>query len=196
MKKLFAASLLVLVSVSLAHAQGALQISLKSGSEKENQKKAQIERLLKQYDLSKWLFTKSVLIDEQTGIPHSHPVLTLNADELDDDPRTLATFIHEQIHWFGDANRAGVEKAIEELKMMYPQAPGGPPEGARNSYSTYLHLIVCYLEYQGMKELVGNEKAKQVIEASSKRFYKWIYRTVLSDEAKLRAVVEKHGLKI
>jgi hypothetical protein len=196
MKKLFAASLLVLFSISLGHAQEPLQISLKNNSEKESQKKAQLERLLRQHNLSKWLLTRSVIIDEQTRIPHSHPVLTLSADDLDDDARTLATFIHEQIHWLGETRLAGIEKAIEELKVMYPDAPGGPPEGARNSYSTYLHLVVCYLEYQGLKELVGNEKARQVIEDSSKRFYKWIYRTVLSDEAKLKAVVEKHGLKI
>jgi hypothetical protein len=196
MKKVFAASLLLLFSASLGHAQEALQISLKNNSEKENQKKAQTERLLKQYNLSKWLFTKSILIDEKTRIPHSHPVLTLNTDQLDDDTGAVSIFIHEQIHWFEEANAAARDKAIEELKVMYPEAPGGPPEGARDRYSTYLHLIVCYLEYQGMKELVGNEKAKQVIEASSKRFYRWIYRTVLSDEPKLRAVVEKHGLKI
>jgi hypothetical protein len=40
-----------------------------------------LERLLKQYDLSKWIFTRKVIID-QGEIPHSHPVLTLHTRHL------------------------------------------------------------------------------------------------------------------
>ena len=196
MKGLLIASIVVIFSTCLVHAQQGLQITLKANTEKELQKKIQLERLLKQYNLSKWIYTKSILIDEQTRIPHSHPVLTLNTNQLDDDLATLSTFIHEQIHWFEEANPKQRDKAIEDLRTLYPEAPSGPPEGARDRYSTYLHLIVCYLEYQGMNELVGSEKAKQVIEVSSKRFYRWIYRTVLSDESKLKAVLDKQGLKI
>lgn len=35
--------------------------------------------------------------------PHSHPVLTMNARPGEDD-RILATYLHEQIHWFTAAN--------------------------------------------------------------------------------------------
>jgi hypothetical protein len=196
MKKLLGSVSVILLCAALSFAQQDLQVSLKSNTEKERQKNSQLEKLLKQYDLSKWTFTRRILIDEQTRIPHSHPVLTLNTNQLDDDLATLSTFIHEQIHWFEEAKSTQRDKAIEELRAMYPEAPSGPPEGARDRDSTYLHLIVCYLEYVGMKELVGTERAKQVIEASSKRFYKWVYRTVLSDESKLKAVLEKQGLKI
>jgi hypothetical protein len=196
MKRFLIAALVVLLSTCLGLAQRDLQISLKGNTEKEQQKKNQLEKLLKQYKLSKWIFTKNILIDEQTRIPHSHPVLTLNTNQLDNDLFTLSTFIHEQLHWFEEANPKQRDQAIEELKIIYPDAPGGPPEGARDKYSTYLHLIVCYLEYEGMKELVGSEKAKPIIEESSKRFYRWIYRTVLSDGATLKAVVEKQGLKL
>ena len=196
MKKSLGSFSAILLCVTLTFAQQDLQISLKNNTEKERQKKSQLEKLLKQYDLSKWIITRSILIDEQARIPHSHPVLTLNTNQLDDDLATLSTFIHEQIHWFEEANPKQRDKAIEELRTIYPEAPSGPPEGARDRESTYLHLIVCYLEYEGMKELVGAERAKQVIETSSKRFYKWVYRTVLSDESKLKAVIEKQGLKI
>ncbi|HEX5734515.1 MAG TPA: hypothetical protein VF131_16890 [Blastocatellia bacterium] len=196
MKKLLSSFWIILLCATLSNAQQDLQISLKNNTEKERQKKSQLERLLKQYDLSKWILTKSILIDEHTRIPHSHPVLTLNTDQLDDDLGTLSTFIHEQIHWFEEANPKQRDKAIEELKKMYPDAPGGPPEGARDKYSTYLHLIVCYFEYEGMKQLVGDERAKQVIEGLSRHHYRWIYRTVLSDGSKLKAVFDKQGLKI
>ena len=34
-----------------------IEISVKNGSERENQTKAQLERLLEQYNLAKWTFT-------------------------------------------------------------------------------------------------------------------------------------------
>jgi hypothetical protein len=136
------------------------------------------------------------LIDEDTRIPHSHPVLTLNANQLDDDLVALATFVHEQIHWFEEAKPEQRDRAMEEFRAMYPDAPGGPPDGARDKDSTYLHLLVCYQEYTAMKELVGAEKAKEVIETSSRRYYRWIYRTVLDDGPRIKAVIEKYGLTI
>src|SRR5262245_43386378 len=82
-----------------SHAQEKIEISLKRGSQGEAQTKAQLERLLKFYDLSKWIFTRSVVIDEKS-IPHSHPILTLHTRHLKDDELLLSTFVHEQIHWF------------------------------------------------------------------------------------------------
>lgn len=185
-----------MTAAQLRSKPAGVQISLKSNTEKERRKKSQLERLFQQYELSKWIFTRSILIDEQTRIPHSHPVLTLNTNELQDDLLTLSTFIHEQLHWFEEANPKQRNNIIAELKKFYPDAPGGPPEGARDKYSTYLHLIVCHLEYEGMKQLVGNDKAKQVIDLLSTRYYRWIYRTVLSDGSKLKAVFEQQGLKL
>lgn len=175
--------------------QSELEISLKHGNDREKQTKDQLQRLLKQYDLAKWIFTKKILIEFKV-IPHSHPVLTINTRHLDDDPRFLSMFIHEQIHWFASNKYSQTSKAMEELKTIYPDAPDGPPEGARNKESTYLHLIVCYLEYDAMRELLGVEKAKKIMEESSKDFYKWIYRTVLSDGDRINAILAKNGLKI
>jgi hypothetical protein len=196
MKKVVVSLCIILLSASLSRAGQDVEISLKNNTEKEIQKKNQLERLLKQYHLSKWIFTRKVLIDEQTAIPHSHPVLTLNTGQLDNDLAVLSSFIHEQIHWLEESKPEQREKAIAELKAIYPDAPSGPPQGARNSYSTYLHLIVCHLEYEAMRELVGDEKAKQVIETTSKYYYGWIYRTVLSDGPKIKAVVERNKLGI
>jgi hypothetical protein len=71
---------IVLLSAALANsALGAsphVSISLKHGDAKERATQSQLERLLAQYDLTPWIFTTSVLIDED-AIPHSHPILTL-----------------------------------------------------------------------------------------------------------------------
>lgn len=193
MKKALVSFWLILLFVTSGYAQHGLQISLKNNTDKELQSKNQLERILNKYNLSKWLFTKKVLIDEKTSIPHSHPVLTLNTSPTDDFG-LLATFVHEQIHWFEESKPQQRDRAIEELKTIYPDAPGGPPEGARDKYSTYLHLMVCYLEYEAMIELVGKEKAIEVIK--SKHYYRWIYRTVLSDGPKIKAVLDKHKANI
>ena len=55
---------------------------------------------------------------------------------------------------------------------------------------------MCHLEYEALKELAGKDKATELIEATSKKYYRWVYRTVLSDGAKLKAVVDKHKLNI
>jgi hypothetical protein len=197
MRKIFIALLLIWLCFNATYAQSTLDISLPHNSEKELRTKQQLESLLKEYKVSKWIFTKKIIIDEQERIPHSHPVLTLNTANVNRDSSfLLSSFIHEQIHWFEEAHSGQTEKAKAELKRLFPDAPAGPPDGARDLDSTYLHLIVCYLEYEGMKELVGQEKAKEVIQVLSQYFYKWIYRTVLSEGSKIKTVVEKYNLKI
>jgi hypothetical protein len=175
----------------LPRAQASIEISLKNNSKSEAQTKERLQRLLRQYDLSKWIFTRKILIEDGV-IPHSHPVLTLNVKE--DGDVLLATFVHEQTHWFLSANFERTEQAKAELKAIYPNVPVGPPNGARSTESTYLHLIVNYLEYEAMRELIGDVRAKEVFER--KGYYKWIYKTVLTDSSKIRVVAERNKLRI
>jgi hypothetical protein len=174
--------------------QGRIEISLKNNTEQENQTKRQLERVLEKNKLSKWIFTKRVLIDEAARIPHSHPVLTLNTDYSNDDTRLISVFIHEQIHWHEELHPSQRDHAIAELEALFPSAPVRGPEGARDRNSTYLHLIVCYLEYEAMRELVGPEKAREVM--SGWTHYTWVYKTVLDEGTKIRAILEKWKLTI
>lgn len=133
MMKLIACCAAVLLLFAPIRAQGKLDISLKNNSESESQTRERLQKILQQYDLSKWVFTRKILIEDRV-IPHSHPVLTLST--RDEGDALLATFVHEQIHWFlvEHAERAGRAKA--ELKAMYPKVPVGPPDGARDEEST------------------------------------------------------------
>src|ERR1051325_322669 len=146
MKAMISLTLIVLFLSNASSAQSQIEISLKQGSKDEQQTKAQLQRLLKTYDLAKWIFTKAVLIDEKS-IPHSHPVLTLHTRHLKDDELLLSTFVHEQSHWLLTQNDKNAGEAIKELRVMFPKVPVGFPEGADDEASTYLHLIVIYLEY-------------------------------------------------
>lgn len=159
-------------------AQNGIEIALKHNTRDEAQTREQLLRLVKSYDPTKWIFTKSILIDKDV-IPHSHPVLTLSTRHLKDDDLLLSTFVHEQLHWhLGEKNKE-TEAAIKELRTLFPKVPAEGPEGANGEESTYLHLLVNYLEYRADRELLGELKAKQVMQFWATDHYTWIYKTVL-----------------
>jgi hypothetical protein len=189
--------LLSLLAPFLSAAEGlerpALNLTLKNGSTREIETKAQLEKVLREYDVSKWIFTTEVLIDQDV-IPHSHPVLTLNTNNLGQDLRLLSEFVHEQLHWFEEANPEERDRTIAELEELFPDLPTRPPDSARNRHSSYLHLIVCYLEFEALKELAGAENAREVFEFWAGHHYRAIYRTVLDQPDRIRTVVEKHNL--
>ena len=184
---------IALLSVT-SYAQDKLDISLKSGSPSEIQTKAQLERLVKTYDLSKWIFTKAILIDEKS-IPHSHPVLTLHTRHLKDDDLLLSAFVHEQLHWFLVQNDKETNEAIKELRVVFPKVPVGSPEGIpEDEESTYLHLLVNYLEYRADRELMGELRAKQVMDFWATDHYKWVYKTILERTRDIGNIAFKHKL--
>ena len=92
--------LLLVVALVVNHTasgQATIEIRLRQGTTGEAQTRDQLRRLLATYDLSPWLYTRSVVIDER-AIPFSHPFLTLHTRHLKDDDLLLSTFVHEQFH--------------------------------------------------------------------------------------------------
>lgn len=169
---------------------------MSNGSEKEEIKRTQVLRLIEQYDLSKWWFTNKIVIDETVRSPFSHPVLTLKASMPNNDQAGLSQLLHEQIHWFEDSRKKEVANTVTALREMYPSVPVGYPNGARSEQSTYLHLAVCLMEFDALAEVLGKEKAETIIATNGKYFYKWIYKTVLEDQVKIRTVLKNHDLYI
>ena len=74
----------------------------------------------------------------------------------------------------------------------YPEAPTELPDGARNYESTYIHLVINWLEVAATAEFIGRHRACAIAEAQ--RTYRWIYRTVLRDWDALQELYERHGL--
>lgn len=185
--------ILFLMSTQVSMAQNqTMKIGTKSGSKWEEGIAKRMKTLLERHDLSKWYFTDTMVVEDDV-IPHSHPVLTISTRKQSNDD-LLSVFLHEQIHWHGDAMDDAVKAAIKDFKVFYPEVPVGRPDGAKNEFSSYLHLIVCYLEYKGMVELVGEERAKATMEGMN--HYKWIYRQVLDHTDRLAKIVKKHGLDL
>jgi hypothetical protein len=171
-----------------------IYIILKNGSEKEQQAKVQLERIIKNFPeiISKCVSTDTVLIDE-FALPHSHPVITINASNLWNDTVQLAILLHEGLHWMADSMQKESEQAVNEYKLLFPEAPATGSEGAQNIYSTYIHLIVCDLEFQALTIATGEAAARKRL--SRKPYYKWIYKTVLND-SRIRKINTKYGFVI
>jgi hypothetical protein len=200
MKKPNAAMLLIaicsfLVMGSAGFAADTVEIKLRNGTDSERQTKTQLERLLNSYDLSKYTFTREVVIDEHS-IPHSHPVLTLHTRHLHSDDQLLSTYIHEQLHWYLAAHDKQTRAAEAELRKLYPEVPVGYPDGAQDEESTYLHLIDCYLEMQADRRLMGRQRAADVMKFWSGDHYRWVYKTVVQDEMRIAEVVKREDLDL
>jgi hypothetical protein len=176
-----------------ANAGDGIEIQTRHRSARELQEKVELEQLLKKYDVSKYTFTHTVVIEER-AMNHAFPVLTLNVHFLGSDDELLSSFLHEQFHWYLAQHRLAMEDAVRRLKEMYPHAPVGLPEGADTEYSTYGHLIDCYLEIQADRTLIGSDRTAQVIK--NKPWYTWIYRTILRDEDRIAALVKEERLEM
>ncbi len=178
---------------ALSAATPELEITLAHGTPAEAATRAQLQHLLKEYDLSSWIWTRTVVIDGN-AVPRSHPVLTLHTRHLKEDRLLLSTFIHEQYHWYAAMHPQAVAAAIKDLKTMYAELLVGGRDGARDEESSYLHLVICYAEYQKLKELIGSQPARQVMEFWATDHYRAIYQTVLDDEEGVGNVVQQHKL--
>ena len=191
--KIFLSALFASIFSNVLYAQDKIDISLAHGSKAEVQTKEQLHRLLGVYDLSKWIFTRSIIIDEK-AIPHSHPTLTLHTRHSKDDDLLLSTFVHEQLHWFVSQRIKELESAMEGLRVLFPKTHVGSPEGSNDERDNYIHLIVIYLEYRADRELLGELKARQVMDFWATDHYTWIYKTVLGRTREIGNIALKYKL--
>lgn len=174
-------------------ASPAITIRLARGTPREQLTKQTLEQVVASHDLGKYTFTREVVI-EQGVVNHAFPVLTLNASFASSPDELLSTYIHEQLHWHLRNHAAQQQAAVMELRRLYPRVPVGLPESAENEFSTYGHLVDCYLEILADRELLGAERTAAVIR--SKPWYTWIYTTVLADEQQIAGVVGRHRLRV
>jgi hypothetical protein len=154
-----------------------------------------LEALRRRHDLARYEYTRLVRIVPGSDT-FAHPILTLGNRFADSEDLLLSTYLHEQMHWYlwllGTPERDPVAPFFDELVRRYPEAPIGLPDGARNYESTYLHLVVNWLEIAATATLVGRARAFACADAQPT--YRWIYKTVLRDWDMLAELYERHGL--
>jgi hypothetical protein len=154
-----------------------------------------LQALRRRHDLSRFEYTRVIRV-VPGGDTFSHPILTLGNRFADNEDLLLSTYLHEQMHWYlwylGTPEKDPVAPFFDELVRRYPEAPTELPDGARNYESTYLHLVINWLEVAATSEFIGRHRAMAV--ADVQRTYRWIYRTVLRDWDALQELYERHGL--
>ena len=172
-----------------------LNIKTKHGLPMEEQRKEQMERLAKQYDLKKYTITRDIII-ERGAMNHSYPVLTLNLRFLDNDDLALSAYVHEQGHWvLMERHRAENPALFEDLQRNFPNMEVRVPEGDGELRSSYFHIAVCMLEWQAMEDLVGAARARKVIAWKQGDHYKAIYATLLNHREQVESVMIRNGVK-
>ena len=113
-------------------------------------------KLREDYDLSLYEYARQVKI-APGEIPHSQ--LTLNT-RIREDAALLSTYLHEQMHWYvtwySHTRHDGWKAVWAALLARYPRVPVAFPEGAHTVQSSYLHLIVNWLEIEASASLDCN----------------------------------------
>jgi len=186
---------MALLASALAAETPKLNIRTKNHLPAEEQRKQQMERLARQYDLSKYTITRDIII-ERGAINHSSPVLTLNLRFLDNDDLALSAYVHEQGHWYlMERHRPRNPQLFEDLQRTFPNLDYRVPGGDGELRTSYFHIAVCMLEWQAMEELVGAERARKVIEWKQRDHYTAIYALLLNHREQVESVMNRNGVK-
>lgn len=166
-----------------------IRITTAHDSDEEQRVAQLLADLLERYDTTRWHFTLDVVIDE-TAIPHSHPVLTLTTRVMGRSLVGLITaFLHEQLHWYLEANEDAGFAAIAEVQELFPEVPTSDDGGARDAFSTLLHLLLNWLELESLRQVVGEGEADELLRgAGGGRVY------VFDRYEDIASVIRRHGL--
>ena len=177
-----------------AGAPGSLDVEMDLGTARRDAEAARqlLRALGERHDLSQWEYTRRVRI-APLELPHSHPVLTLNARDVRDEDTFLSTYLHEQIHWGLDLHREDeTARAIARLRDIYPGAHRGLPETGADEYTTYLHFVVNWLEIFAAAGYIGRERA--VAAARRAPVHTRIYRAAIEDGETIEATLREVGI--
>lgn len=172
-----------------------VDVDLEMAEREAHRVRSWLTALRKRHDLSRYEYTRHVRIVPASKT-HSHPILTLGTRFTETEDHLLATYLHEQMHWYlyllGGPDHDPIAPFFDELVRRYPDAPTHLPEGARNYEQTYAHLVVNFLELYTTGQFIGHRRAAAL--AETQYGYRWIYRTVLRDWDSLAALYREHGI--
>jgi hypothetical protein len=176
------------------------KITLLNETATERQTKVRLEQILLKYQskLSNWIFREEIFIQDE-GYSHSHPDLTFTSNQLlsRDDNEILSIFVHENLHCFFDLRADAYRSVMNEVRQRYPKVPvarvNGVHVGAHDEESSYIHIVVCFLEHFALRNIIGRSQADQTL--AKHDYYTGIYEIVRNDFEYLKGVIiEKYDL--
>ena len=146
------------------------------------------------FDLARFEYSKQVRI-APTEIPYSHPSITLST-WVRDDLGLLSMYLHEQMHWYvtwySHVRAPQWRKLLDQVRERYPSVPTVEAGGGNDEFSTYLHLLVNWLEIEAVSQFIDRDGV--LSHARALPFYRWIYQTVIDDWEALGALYREQGL--
>jgi hypothetical protein len=136
----------------------SVYITIHDSSKDEERMVAAIREVLRTYKVP--VETHTIIV-EKGAIPHSHPVLTMNA-RTTDPLRLLELLTHEQLHWFFENQPNDVKAyAIAELKRKYPDVGDVHTQG--NEPDTFWeHLIVIWNVLNCLQQQLKQDEIGQI----------------------------------
>jgi len=96
-KRVIIASGFIVCAMYRVFAVDPISIQFAHHTPREMQTTQTLKQVLGKYDLSKYTFTREVVIEER-AMNHAFPVLTLNVRFADSPDELLSSFVHEQLH--------------------------------------------------------------------------------------------------
>lgn len=176
-------------------------ISVTSVNNSKNEHKIirDLQLLQTTYDLSPWIYTNIIQVDKNAKTPRSHPVLTMSTQEdyLNNNIKLLSSFLHEQLHWHVIMNGKGSKNEFRAaIYHEFPDVQFKRPLGSGSKGGTLSHIVVCYLEFVALSELVGREQA--IKNLSTNEYYTWVYQMVINpkNKSKLDKLLKKFDLEL
>jgi len=169
-----------------------LDLHTKRGTRCEEQTRQAIEHLAKTYNLAKYTITRDIMI-EQGCTPHSYPELTMNCRFLSDDDLLLAQYVHEQgQRVLMERHHGQMQQLIKDLQRLVPKLQ---TDSAQNDAKRgpYIHLAVIMLEWQGLEDLVGPQRARHVMDW--KQHNNAIYSAAVDKREDMRKLLQKYDIK-
>ena len=158
-----------------------------NGSRAARDTKAQLERLLAQFDLSRWAFCHEVLIDK---MPAREDTLALKIPSAHNyrENELLNIYLQAQLDRYLTNNFAATHAAEQDLRKLYPTLQSKYPKE-----NIEAALLLCFLELQASRAL-GEPLAAEVANAWTGGRREWIYRTVLKDEPQIESILKQRNL--
>jgi hypothetical protein len=194
-KQVFTLLPIILLFAGSASVARAIVFSTEHNSGGEQKTIELIKSLNKAHDLTKWQFSEAIHINKK-AIPHSHPILTLHTrhNKSQDIDLLLSTYLHENIHRYLDNHQTALTDIILALKKRFPNVAVGYPEGARDEYSSYLHMVVCFLELDAIRQLLSEARYNKVVKFWQEDHYTWIYKLVVEHDNEIATLIKQHEL--
>ncbi len=172
----------------------AISIDLSTAHHRADNTANELANLRRKFNLKPFEYCQQIRI-APFETPYSHPQITLNTNYYSS-LGLLCMYLHEQMHWYvtwySHTHETLWMNLLETLKALYPAAVIPNRPDLESNFSSYLHLIVNWLEVHTASIYYTSEEV--AIHASKLPFYQWEYEQVTQGKEKLQEIYQNHKL--